>query len=423
MTSSLWYPYTQMQNLPQPPKVSSGQGAWIHLADGRELLDATSAWWCLIHGYRHPIMDAALHQQIDQLSHVMLGGLTHAPALQLAEKLVALTPEGLEHVFFSDSGSVGIEVAMKMAVQYQLQQGESQRTQLLSVMRAYHGDTSGCMALCDPEEGMHQLFTGWLKAHPFTPAPRAGFDAQADDPLLQEDIQRLRASFAEHHSSLAAFIVEPLLQAAGGFNIYSPLWLQEVRRLCDAYGVLLIFDEIATGFGRTGSLFAADQAKVSPDIMVLSKGLTGGYLGLAATLASRKVFEGFYGSSKQAFMHGPTFMGNPLACRAALASIEIFEQDDYLSRIQELNRLLHRELSNFRAPGVLATRVLGATGVIEVEDAKQLAGLAEYAFNQGVWLRPFGRYAYTMPSYVISDAELTRITQVMKAYFNEPEQE
>ncbi|WP_114418365.1 adenosylmethionine--8-amino-7-oxononanoate transaminase [Marinospirillum perlucidum] len=418
-SSPVWYPYTPMQNLPEPPLVESGQGAWIHLADGRKLLDATSAWWCLIHGYRHPTLDAALHEQIDQLSHVMLGGLSHEPAQQLARKLVEITPPGLEQVFFSDSGSVGIEVAMKMAVQYQLQNGQPQRTRLLSVMRAYHGDTSGCMALCDPEEGMHQLFTGWLQPHHFTPAPRAAFDAPADDPLLQEDLALLEASFARHHESLAAFIVEPLLQAAGGFNMYSPLWLQEVRRLCDDYGVLLIFDEIATGFGRTGSLFACEQAQVSPDIMVLSKGLTGGYLGLAATLATQKIFEGFYGGPERAFMHGPTFMGNPLACRVALASIQVFEEEDYLNKIARLNQVLHEELDDFSAPGVQATRVLGATGVIEVTHPELLKGLSGYALNQGVWLRSFGSYVYTMPSYVITPEELREITRVMKDYFRQ----
>lgn len=417
MTSPLWYPYTQMQDLETPPLVSGGQGPWIHLADGRKLLDATSAWWCLIHGYRHPKMDAALHQQVDQLSHVMLGGLTHQPALDLADKLVAITPAGLDRVFFSDSGSVGIEVAMKMAVQYQLQQGHQQRTRLLAVMRAYHGDTSGCMALCDPEEGMHQLFAGWLQEHPFTPAPRAAFDAPPDDPLLQEDLDLLRVSFKKHHASLAAFIVEPLLQAAGGFNMYSPLWLQEVRRLCDDYGVLLIFDEIATGFGRTGSLFACEQAQVTPDILVLSKGLTGGYLGLAATLASEQVFQGFYGDASKAFMHGPTFMGNPLACAAALASIRIFEEENYLEKISRLNQVLHEELDGWQAPGVKSTRVLGATGVIEADSSERLQGLKSYALNRGVWLRSFGCYVYTMPSYVIQPEELRTLTQVMKDYF------
>ncbi|SFC12303.1 adenosylmethionine-8-amino-7-oxononanoate aminotransferase [Marinospirillum celere] len=417
MSSPLWYPYTQMQNLPEPPLVTGGEGPWIHLADGRKLLDATSAWWCLIHGYRHPKMDAALHQQVDQLSHVMLGGLTHQPALQLAEKLVGITPEGLDRVFFSDSGSVGIEVAMKMAVQYQLQQGQQKRTQLMAVMRAYHGDTSGCMALCDPEEGMHQLFSGWLQQHPFTPAPRAGFNASPDDPLLLEDLELLRASFAQQHTHLAAFIVEPLLQAAGGFNMYSPLWLREVRRLCDQYGVLLIFDEIATGFGRTGSLFACEQAEVTPDILVISKGLTGGYLGLAATLASEAVFEGFYGDASRAFMHGPTFMGNPLACAAALASISIFEEENYLDKIARLNQVLHEELDDFTAPGVESTRVLGATGVLEASSPERLKGLKSYALDQGVWLRSFGSYVYTMPSYVIQPEQLREITQVMKGYF------
>lgn len=416
INNPLWYPYTQMENLIAPPLVKSGQGAWLHLQDGRQLLDATSAWWCLIHGYRHPDLDAALHEQIDQLSHVMLGGLTHQPALKLAEKLVQMTPTALTRVFFSDSGSVGVEVAIKMAVQYQKQQGHAKRHRILSVMRAYHGDTSGCMALCDPEEGMHQLFRGWLMEHPFTPAPRAGFDAAADDPLLLEDLQLLRQSFEQHHQLLAGFIVEPMLQAAGGFNIYSPLWLQEVRRLCDHYGVLLIFDEVATGFGRTGKLFACEHAAVCPDIMVLSKGLTGGYMGLAATLATEQVFEGFYGGADRAFMHGPTFMGNPLACRVALASIEVFEQQNYLTKIQQLNHLLKEELEDFYAPGVVATRTLGATGVIEVDDPTRLKGMSAWGLEQGIWLRPFGRYAYTMPCYVIQPEELRLITRAMKNY-------
>lgn len=417
-TSPLWYPYTPMQDLPPPPQVHSGKGAWLHLADGRRLLDATSAWWCLIHGYRHPRLDAALHQQVDQLSHVMLGGLTHEPALQLAEKLVAITPEPLTRVFFSDSGSVGVEVAVKMAVQFQKQNGQSGRTRILSVMKAYHGDTSGCMALCDPEEGMHQLFRGWLTEHPFTPAPRAGLTAAADDPLLLEDLQLLRQSFDRHHRQLAAFIVEPLLQAAGGFNIYSPLWLQEVRRLCDAYGVLLILDEVATGFGRTGKYFACEHAGISPDILVLSKGLTGGYLGLAATLATEQVFEGFYGDASRAFMHGPTFMGNPLACSVALASIAVFEQDNYLDRIARLQQVLQDELDSFSAPGVVATRTFGATGVIEVDQPHRLKGMNAWAQEQGIWLRPFGRYAYTMPCYVIQETELRQITGTMKAFFS-----
>ncbi|SFW98401.1 adenosylmethionine--8-amino-7-oxononanoate transaminase [Marinospirillum alkaliphilum] len=415
--SAVWYPYCQMQNLTEPPEVISGKGAWIHLKDGSRLLDATSAWWCLIHGYRHPDLDAALHRQIDQLSHVMLGGLTHQPALQLAEKLVGITPAPLTRVFFSDSGSVGVEVAIKMAVQYQKQQGQAERTHILAVKQAYHGDTSGCMAVCDPEEGMHQLFKGWLMEHPFTAAPRAGFDALPDDPLLQQDLQILQQSFEQHHQQLAAFIVEPLLQAAGGFNMYSPLWLQEVRRLCDHYGILLILDEVATGFGRTGKLFACEHAAICPDILVLSKGLTGGYLGLAATLATEKVFEGFYGGPAQAFMHGPTFMGNPLACSVALASIEVFERDHYLQRIAMMQQQLQQALDDFQAPGVVATRTLGATGVIEVDHADRLKGMNQWARAQGVWLRPFGRYAYTMPCYVISDEELLTITRTMKKFF------
>lgn len=413
---TLWHPYTQMHQMPPMPEVVGGQGAYIHLADGRQLLDATSAWWCLIHGYGHPKLNAALHEQVDQLSHVMLGGLTHAPAQQLADKLVSITPAGLNHVFFSDSGSVGMEVAMKMAVQYWAQRGAQGKYKMLAFQQAYHGDTSGCMAVCDPEEGMHHLFSGFLPKQYFLPAPTAPYGCAEDDPRLATDIQRLADFLADHHQHTAALVIEPLLQAAGGFNMYSAAYLRQAQQLCRQYQVLMIFDEVATGFGRTGQLFASDHVGITPDIMVLSKGLTGGYLGHAATLATSEVFDAFKGSdANTAFMHGPTFMGNPLACRVALASIQTFEEEDYLGKIAHLNQCLHQSLDDFTHEQVLSTRVLGATGVIEVKEASLLKGLSQWAAAQGVWIRPFGRYLYTMPAYIIDEAELNTILSLMKA--------
>ncbi|ODC03816.1 adenosylmethionine--8-amino-7-oxononanoate transaminase [Terasakiispira papahanaumokuakeensis] len=413
---TLWHPYTQMHQMAPMPEVVGGQGAYIHLADGRQLLDATSAWWCLIHGYCHPKLNAALHEQVDQLSHVMLGGLTHAPAQQLADKLVSITPDGLNHVFFSDSGSVGMEVAMKMAVQYWAQRGAPGKHKMVAFQQAYHGDTSGCMAVCDPEEGMHHLFSGLLPQQYFLPAPTAPYGCTEDDPRLATDLQRLASFLDQHHQHIAALVIEPLLQAAGGFNMYSAAYLRQAQQLCRQYQVLMIFDEVATGFGRTGQLFASDHIGMTPDIMVLSKGLTGGYLGHAATLATSEVFDAFKGSdASTAFMHGPTFMGNPLACRVALASIQTFEEENYLGKIAHLNQCLHQALDDFTHEHVISTRVLGATGVIEVKDAQRLEGISQWAAQHGVWIRPFGRYLYTMPAYIIDENELNRILSLMKA--------
>jgi adenosylmethionine---8-amino-7-oxononanoate aminotransferase len=351
---------------------------------------------------------------------VMLGGLTHAPADRLARALVRVTPAGLNHVFYSDSGSVGMEVAMKMAVQFHQLHGKPGKHRLLSLMKAYHGDTAGCMAVCDPEEGMHALFAGYLPQHHFAPAPTAPFDAEPA--AVEADLAALRAVLEAHHHEIAALLMEPLLQAAGGLNMTSPHYLQGARQLCDDFDVLLVFDEVATGFGRTGRLFAADHAAVTPDIMVLSKGLTGGYLGHAATLATDRVHDAFVGDSPEhAFMHGPTFMGNPLACRVALESLAVFEEEDYLGRIATLNAVLHEELLDDAGlashPAVADVRVLGATAVIEARDAATLAGVADWARGQGVWLRPIDRWLYTMPAYVTSEAQMRRITGVMKDWF------
>ncbi|XKE44093.1 adenosylmethionine--8-amino-7-oxononanoate transaminase [Halomonas organivorans] len=420
MTSPVWHPYAHLKTQAPAPKVVGGEGPRFTLESGESLLDATCSWWCMIHGYRHPRLVEAIQRQADELCHVMLGGLTHEPADRLARELVRITPEGLDHVFFSDSGSVGMEVAMKMAVQYHRLRDRPGKYRMLSLMKAYHGDTAGCMAVCDPEEGMHSLFSGFLPQHHFAPAPRAPFDADEDE--VQPDLDALREVLVAHHHEIAALLMEPLLQAAGGLNMTSPHYLRGARALCEEFDVLLVFDEVATGFGRTGRMFAADHADVTPDIMVLSKGLTGGYLGHAATLATDRVHDAFIGDSEMhAFMHGPTFMGNPLACRVALESLAVFEEDDYLDRIRALNAVLREELLEDAAlrahPDVADVRVLGATAVIEVHDAAALQGVAAFAREQGVWLRPFGRWLYTMPAYITPEDDMRRITGAMKGWF------
>ncbi|WP_104201813.1 adenosylmethionine--8-amino-7-oxononanoate transaminase [Billgrantia saliphila] len=420
MTSPVWHPYAHLATQPTAPKVVGGAGPRFTLEGGEQLLDATCSWWCMIHGYAHPRLVTAIKEQADTLCHVMLGGLIHDPAERLARELVRVTPPGLNHVFFSDSGSVGMEVAMKMAVQYHRLMGKPDKARMLSLMKAYHGDTAGCMAVCDPEEGMHSLFSGYLPRHHFAPAPTATFDAEYD--AVASDLAALRAILEQHHDEIAALLMEPLLQAAGGLNMTSPHYLRGARELCDEFDVLLVFDEVATGFGRTGRLFAADHAQVTPDIMVLSKGLTGGYLGHAATLATDRVHDAFIGDTPQhAFMHGPTFMGNPLACRVALESLAVFEEEDYLEKITDLSRVLREELlvdqGLLAHPQVRDVRVLGATAAIEVEDSVSLRGVAEHARAHGVWLRPFGRWLYTMPAYITPEADMRLIASTMKKWF------
>ena len=420
MTTPVWHPYANLKTQTPAPKVLGGDGAHFVLESGERLVDATCSWWCMIHGYGHPRLVAAIREQAGELCHVMLGGLTHEPADRLARELVRITPAGLNHVFYSDSGSVGMEVAMKMALQYQVLTGHRGKRKMLSLMKAYHGDTTGCMAVCDPEEGMHSLFASLLPQHHFAPAPTAPFDAT--DEQVQHDLSALRRVLERHHDEIAALLMEPLLQAAGGLNMTSPAYITGAKQLCDEFGVLLIFDEVATGFGRTGKLFAADHAGVTPDIMVLSKGLTGGYLGHAATLATDRVHSAFIGDTPQhVFMHGPTFMGNPLACRVALESLKVFEEQNYLRKIAKLSQQLQRELLEDQAlnahPAVADVRVLGATAVIEAHSAEALKGVGDFARERGVWLRPIGRWLYTMPAYITSEAEITQITGVMKAWF------
>lgn len=410
--SKIWYPYFQHKHMPTPLEVESAKGVYIKLKDGRQLIDGISSWWAVIHGYQHPRLDMAITSQLKKMSHMMLCGLTHEPAQKLAEKLVEITPPSLKHVFFSDSGSVGCEVALKTALQYWKNQGESNKTKFLAFKKAYHGDTTGVMSVGDPDDGMHHIFKGLLLKQHFLPAPP---DRRCNKDDVDLFVNTMRQFFENNHHDLAAVIIEPLLQAAGGFNMYNKEILIELRKCCDTYNVLLIFDEVATGFGRTGRLFATNQIDVEPDLMVLGKGLTGGYMGLSATLSTENIFNTFYSDQpSHALMHGPTFMGNPLACCVAYESIETFLSENYIDKISQINSILNEELGNFSHPNVKDIRCLGATAVIELHDGSQLNNIQQKAISQGVWLRPFGHYVYTMPPYIIETSDLVAITSAMK---------
>jgi adenosylmethionine-8-amino-7-oxononanoate aminotransferase len=417
--ASLWFPYAQMRGMEAPHEVVRAEGTRLHLRDGRVLVDAIASWWSVIHGYNHPELNAALRSQLEEFAHVMLGGLVHAPAQRLADRLVALAPPGLGHVFFADSGSVGMEVAMKMAVQFWKNRGVSGKHAFLSLRHAYHGDTTGVMSLGDPVDGMHRLFSGYLARQHFVPPPEGmGAGRGAVRRSVDEALALLATALANYGPSIAAMACEPLMQAAGGFNFYPPAYLAEARRLCDRHEILLVCDEVATGFGRTGTLFACEQAGITPDIMVLGKGLSAGYLGLSATLATDRVFDAFLGEAHdKAFMHGPTFMGNALACSVGLASIDLFVREGYLTKIGRIEDILRQELLGLRSPKIRETRVLGACGVVEVHDRRALEGISEFAADRGVWLRPFDRVVYTMPAYVIDEASLRRICRTMRAWF------
>ena len=407
---SLWFPYAQMKLMNTPLEISSAQGVYLIDKDNNRYVDAISSWWAVIHGYSHPNLVNVIKTQAETLSHVMLGGITHKPAQQCADLLVDITPEGLSHVFFSDSGSVGMEVAMKMAIQFWKNQGNHEKIKFVSLKKAYHGDTTGVMSICDPEEGMHRLFKGFLQEH-FIVEPPKGDGEQS--------LESVKSLFEANHQKIAAIVLEPLLQAAGGFNMYSPKYLNELRKLCDQFNVLLVFDEVATGFGRTGSLFATDQCDVIPDILTLGKGLTGGMLGLAATITTTKLFNAFYSDNKMdCFMHGPTFMGNPLACSVAIESIKLAQKPDFLPKIKLIEQILKEELLSFTNSNVISTRVLGATGVIEVASIDCLNGFQHFALEQGVWARTFGNYLYTMPPYIINEDQLRLVCHVMKQWFN-----
>ncbi len=410
----LWHPYTSM-TAPTPVRlVTSASGCELELADGSRLVDGMSSWWAAIHGYRHPVLDAALAAQAGEFAHVMFGGLTHAPAVRLAERLVEITPDGLDHVFLADSGSVSVEVAIKMVLQHQRGIGRPERTRLLTVRGGYHGDTFGCMSVCDPVGGMHSMFAEVLPQHVFADQPPS---RAADVETWADQVRHLATT---HAPELAGIIVEPILQGAGGMHAYPAACLRVLREVADDHGLVLVFDEIATGFGRTGTLFAADAGGVTPDVMCLGKALTGGYLTLAAVLCTGEIGRGLSASESGVLMHGPTYMGNPLACAVALASIDLLLAGDWQDRVRHINHRLTTGLAPLRGlPGVAEVRTIGAVGVVQLDHPVDVVAATDAAVAAGVWLRPFRDLIYTMPPYVISDAELDRllggITEAVKA--------
>ena len=403
----VWHPYSSMINVPPQFPVVSASGVHIKLADGRELIDGMASWWCAIHGYNHPKLNAAISSQISLMAHVMFGGLTHEPAIQLAEELVKLSPDGLETVFFSDSGSVAVEIAMKMAIQYWVERGIPEKTHFLTVKGGYHGDTFGAMSVCDPVTGLHTLFSGILASQFFADRPSIRFDEEWGEEAIHSF-----ASFVERqHGNIAAVILEPVVQGAGGMWFYNPVYLQRVRQLCSDNKILLIFDEIATGFGRTGKMFASHFAQVSPDIMCTGKALTGGYLSLGATLVSRAIANTISASGKGVFMHGPTFMANPLACAVSLANLKLLQTWPWQDKVLAIERQLGKELAKCREiKNVKDVRVLGAIGVVELAYPVDIKTISIEFVNRGVWVRPFGNLVYIMPPYIIKSDEISRLT-------------
>jgi adenosylmethionine-8-amino-7-oxononanoate aminotransferase len=408
----VWHPYGPMPAVSEPLPVVSARGVRLQLADGRELVDGMASWWCAIHGYGHPALDAAVREQLGRVAHVMFGGLTHEPAVRLAERLVGMAPAGLEHVFFCDSGSVSVEVAIKMCLQYWRAQGRPERRRLLTVRGGYHGDTFGAMAISDPVGGMHRLFAGVLAEHVFADRPPDGFDAPLDA-LWAVHVTEL---VERHAHEIAAIVLEPVVQGAGGMRFHAPACVRLLRELCDRHDLLLVLDEIATGFGRTGPLFACEHAGVTPDVMCVGKALTGGYLSLAATLCTPRVAEAITAGEGGALMHGPTYMANPLACAAALASTDLLAGGAWRADVARLERGLADGLEPARRlPGVTDVRVLGAIGVIQLADPVDVAEATRAAVGQGVWLRPFRDLIYAMPAYVTDDEDLAVIAEAMVA--------
>lgn len=406
----VWHPYSSMTDPGHTWPVVSASGVRLKLQDGRELIDGMSSWWCTVHGYNHPVLNAALNEQAERMSHVMFGGLTHGPAIELARRLVALTPDGLEKVFIADSGSVSVEVAIKMAIQYQHARGETTRTRLLALERGYHGDTLGAMSVCDPKRGMHHLFSGILPEQFFVPAPQTRFEEEWNP----DDIAPLRECLEKNHKSIAALILEPVVQGAGGMRFYHPEYLRQARSLCDEFGVLLIADEIATGFGRSGKLFACEYAGISPDIMCVGKAITGGYMTLAATLATTEVAETISRGEAGCFMHGPTFMANPLACRVACASLDLLMENNWQGQVSGIELGLKQGLSRAsELEGVADVRVLGAIGVIELKDPVDVKRLQPACVDRGIWVRPFAHNFYVMPPYIMREGDLAYLTSNM----------
>jgi adenosylmethionine---8-amino-7-oxononanoate aminotransferase len=408
----VWHPYAPMPATEPPLAVVSANGVRLTLADGRELVDGMASWWCAVHGYRNPVLDGALTDQLGRMAHVMFGGLTHEPAVRLAARLVEMTPAGLDHVFFADSGSVAVEVAIKMCLQYWQAQGHGQRRRLLTVRGGYHGDTLGAMAVCDTVDGMHALFAGSVAEHVFADRPPAGFDGPLDEAYAAQ----LSGLIKRHAQELAAVILEPVVQGAGGMHFYSPAVVRYIRELCDRHGVLLILDEIATGFGRTGALFASDHAGVAADVMCLGKALTGGYMTLGATLCTPEIADQISHGVGGALMHGPTFMANPLACAVASASIDLLEDGSWRDDVARIGGVLNEGLAAARGqPHVREVRVLGAIGVIQLDRPVAISAATRAAVDAGVWLRPFRDLIYTMPPYVTDDDDVAAIAAAMVA--------
>ncbi|EJE8555272.1 adenosylmethionine--8-amino-7-oxononanoate transaminase [Vibrio vulnificus] len=413
----IWHPYTSTLTPLTCYPVNSASGVHIKLEDGTTLIDGMSSWWSTIHGYNHPHLNQAAHRQIDQVSHVMFGGITHQPAISLCKKLLSLVPNNLEHVFLADSGSVAVEVSLKMALQYWHAKGES-RPKFLTLQHGYHGDTFAAMSVTDPDNSMHSLYKGFLPEHIFAKSPTGGFW----DEWKQEDLTDFAQKIEQHHQELAAVILEPIVQGAGGMRIYHPEFLKGVRALCDKYGLLLIADEIATGFGRTGKLFACEHADIQPDILCVGKALTGGYMTLSATLTSKHVADTVCGGEAGCFMHGPTFMGNPLACAVATASLELIEQGQWQQQTKQIESLFSELLPKLEEHDLVKnTRWLGAIGVVETHRPVNMETIQALFVEQGVWIRPFGKLIYMMPPFISEPDHIEQLVNAIETALQRPE--